>query len=77
MAVKVLVHINIIAHMLFWSSVDVLASRSLRTEVGGLGGGRGLVVLVALLDEEGDAALEAGDDADGLVGDLALVLRFN
>lgn len=43
-------------------------------EGGGLDGGRGLVVLVGLLDEKGDAALLAGDDTDGLVGDRALVL---
>lgn len=45
---------------------DVLAGRSRRTEGGGLGGERGLVVLVALLYEESDTALLAGDDTDGL-----------
>lgn len=45
---------------------DVLARALGGAEVGGLGGGSGLVVLVGLLDEEGDAAVLRGDDTDGL-----------
>lgn len=46
---------------------DVLAGGLAGAEGGGLDGGRGLVVLVGLLDEKGDAALLAGDDTDGLI----------
>ena len=46
---------------------DVLAGGLAGAEGGGLDGGRGLVVLVGLLDEKGDTALLAGDDADGLI----------
>jgi hypothetical protein len=51
----------------------VLAGRPAVAEGGGLDGGSGLGVLVGLLDEKGDAVL-GGNDTDGLVGDLALVL---
>jgi hypothetical protein len=45
---------------------DVLAGGLVGTEGGGLDGGRGLVVLVGLLDQKGDTALLAGNDTDSL-----------
>jgi hypothetical protein len=44
----------------------VLARALGGAEGGGLGGGRGLVVLVGLLDDEGDGAVLSGDNTDGL-----------
>jgi hypothetical protein len=45
---------------------DVLAGGLLGTEAGGLDGGSGLVVHVALLDQESDTAVLAGNDTDCL-----------
>ena len=45
---------------------DVLARALGGAEGGGLGRDSGLVVLVGLLDEEGDAAVLSGNDTDGL-----------
>lgn len=56
---------------------DVLAGGLAGAEGGGLDGGCGLVVLVGLLDEKGDTALLAGDDADGLVYIINTVFYFH
>ena len=44
----------------------VLARALGGAEGGGLGRGSGLVVLVGLLDEKGDASVLSGDDTDSL-----------
>ena len=46
---------------------DVLAGGLAGTEGGGLDGGRGLVVLVGLLDQKCDTTLFSGNDADSLI----------
>ena len=53
--------------MKFAPQEDVLAGGLAGAEGGGLDGGRGLVVLVGLLDQKCDATLLAGDDTDGLI----------